>query len=80
MPFENYGKDGMKRWVNTYHEGDVVHATHNIKDTDKVCHETQLVTKLGFATLDGNKVYQKVQYFYCVICGASINDKEYKDG
>tara|TARA_X000001036_G_scaffold270873_2_gene251514 strand:+ start:519 stop:758 length:240 start_codon:yes stop_codon:yes gene_type:complete len=79
MPFVEYGKDGNKRWVNTYQEGDIIHATHNIKDTEKVCHETQLVTKLGFVG-QGNAVYQKVQYFYCVICGANIEDKEYIDG
>jgi len=79
MPFVEYGKEGTKRWVNTYHEGDIIHATHNMKDTDKVCHETQLVTKLGFI-VDDNKVYQKVQYFYCVICGSNIEDKEYIDG
>mgnify|MGYP003644230302 FL=1 len=80
MPFVEYGKEGTKRWVNTYHEGDILHATHNIKDSEDVCHETQLVTKQGFVGEYSKQPYEVVQYFHCAICGSNIQDKEYIDG
>ena len=84
MPFEEYpvghrfhdGK-GTKRWVNTYHKGDVLHATHTIKDSEDMCNKTQLVTDIGFQVVD--KVYHQIQYFHCVTCGTKIKDKEYVD-
>ena len=85
MPYVEYPKGhkfydgkGLKRWVNTYHKGDIIHATHNIKDSEKVCHETKLVTTLGFVVSE-DKVYHQVQYFYCAICNANIEDKDYLD-
>jgi len=85
MPFENYGKEGTKRWVNTYQVGDVVHANHKAKgleDMEGSCVETKLVTRQGFVGEYGanHRPYEIVQYFFCVTCKSTIQDKEFIDG
>ena len=85
MPFVEYGKHGMKRWVNTYQVGDVIHANHKAKgleDMEGSCVETKLVTTQGYWPPEYSRdtAYRIVQYFSCVECGVAIEDKEFIDG
>ena len=82
MPVVEYGKHGMKRWVNTYQVGDVLHADHAAKDPEERCTETKLVTKQGYWPPEYSRdtAYRIVQYFSCVECGVAIEDKEFIDG
>ena len=73
MPFVEYGKHGMKRWVNTYQVGDVIHANHKAKGLEDMQGHWP-------PEYDKNTPYRKIQYFKCAVCGVAIEDKEFIDG